>query len=89
MAECTAHRFHSPRPQTLDVHHIHPLEWGGLGERENQVPVCQTGHANIHRLLDVYRATGSTPPWVIRRTFGPGERALAAKGWAAYRAANP
>lgn len=90
MAECAAHRFHSPRPQTLDVHHVFPKGLGGPDISANEVYLCQTGHANVHRLLAVYESTGETPPWVIRRSFGPGERILAARGWSEYRAAaNP
>jgi hypothetical protein len=88
MAECVAHKFHSPRPQTLDTHHVHPIGMGGPDTVANEVKLCQTGHANVHRLLSVYEATGQTPPWVIRRSFGPGERALAAKGWAEFQAAG-
>jgi hypothetical protein len=65
----------------LDTHHVLPLAWGGIEEPKNQVEVCQTGHANIHRLLSEYEDRDQTPPWEVRRQFGPGERALAVKAW--------
>lgn len=88
MAEevCGAHRFHSPRPQYLDEHHIHPLSWGGPDTKDNVVPLCQTGHANVHDLLREYQKLGETPPWETRRQHGPGERALAAEAWRRERA---
>lgn len=88
MAECVAHRFHSPRPQTLDQHHVLPLEWGGDDSPSNVVLICQTGDANVHRLLDEYEKAGQTPVWEVRRQFGPGERTLAAQGWHRYRELN-
>lgn len=81
---CVAHRFHSPRPTYLEVHHVLPLGWGGPDTRENEVTVCSTGHASIHRLLNLYRMSGGKPPWILRRQWGHGERKVAERGWQAY-----
>lgn len=85
MAEvpCSVHRYHSPRPQESDLHHVWPLSWGGPDDDDNIIPVCQTGHANVHRLLTAYRLGDGFVPWEILKQFGPGERALALKGWSA------
>lgn len=77
---CVAHQFHSPRPQRLDEHYLFPLEWGGA-EGSERVLMCQTGHTNVHLLLDEYERAGKTPPWPVRRQFGPGERHLVEAAW--------
>jgi 5-methylcytosine-specific restriction endonuclease McrA len=86
MTECVAHRFHSPRPQTLALHHVFPASLGGADDGET-VALCPTGHDNVHELLKAYRDRGQTPPWELRRQYGPGERHLAAEGWRLYREA--
>jgi len=78
---CTVHRNHSPRSHINHRHHIWPLGEGGPDVKANIVVVCATGHSNIHALLDVYRATGATPGYRVRRRFSAGERRLAAAGW--------
>lgn len=84
---CVAHKFHSPRPQGLELHHVFPKEWGGP-VKGTTVAMCSTGHHNVHYLLDAYMKAGQTPPWETRRQFGPGERDLAAEGWRLYREAH-
>lgn len=85
MAGCVAHKTHSPRPQEYQQHHVFPKGWGGA-ETGLQVTICPTGHVNVHELLDEYRAANGVPIWTIRRSYGPGERALATQGWDLYRA---
>lgn len=85
--ECVAHEFHSPRPQRLDDHHVFPISWGGPEDGET-VGLCQTGHTNVHCLLAEYLSYGETPPWPIRRSYGPGERNLAAEAWRLKREAD-
>lgn len=78
---CSLHRYHSPRPAYSQLHHIWPLGLGGPEKASNRIPVCGTGHNNIHQLLNFYVDFKGTPPWPIRREFGPGEREIAAEGW--------
>jgi hypothetical protein len=87
MASCVAHQFHSPRPQGFEEHHVFPKGWGGP-ENGKTVVLCSTGHSNVHYLLEEYQDAGQTPSWEVRRSFGPGERAIAAQGWDAYRKAQ-
>ena len=87
MSDCAAHEFHSPRPQRLDEHYLLPLEWGGIEDVTEKVLMCQTGHTNVHCLLDEYDEYGETPPWPVRRQYGPGERRLAETAWRLRREA--
>ena len=86
MAEvpCSVHRYHSPRPQESDLHHVWPLSWGGPNTKANIVPICQTGHANVHRLLTALRRGSGVVAWEIRRQFGSAERHLAERGYGAW-----
>lgn len=83
---CVVHRYHSPRPQESDLHHVWPKSWGGPDDDDNLLPICQTGHANIHRLLTALRATGGVLTWVELREFGAAERRVALAGYAAWSA---
>jgi hypothetical protein len=87
MAEvaCAVHAYHSPRPQESDLHHVVPLSWGGPDDDENVIPICQTGHANIHRLLTAMRRGNGFVAWEIRRQFGPGERRMAQRGFDSWK----
>lgn len=82
---CLIHRYHSPRPGRSDLHHTFPLEWGGEETDENRVPICSTGHANVHMLLEFFKDFNGKVPWPIRREFGPGERKIAAEGWRRFK----
>lgn len=77
---CQVHGGHRPESHVNDVHHVWPLGDGGPNHAANRIVVCPTGHYNIHRLLDLYRA-GGVPPWSVRRTYGFWERRFAALGW--------
>lgn len=85
---CVGHAYHSPRPARSDIHHVVPIGWGGPEDKANRVPLCQTGHANVHLLLDFYKDFNGSVPWPIRREFGPGERKIAAEGWRRYQIAQ-
>lgn len=79
---CQVHAYHWPRPLRTVVHHIQPLAMGGQDVPANRVPVCDTGHYNVHRLLDVL-LHGATPTGGTRK-----ERALARQGYDAWIAAG-
>lgn len=78
---CHVHKYHSPRPQVYEYHHVLPLYWGGKNRKDNRIGVCSTGHINIHCLLNEYTQHRGTPPWKIRRQYGEGERAVAKRAW--------
>lgn len=56
---CTVHRYHRPVPLRSVQHHIYPKEWGGETKKANLVWVCDTGHYNIHTILDQMIKTAS------------------------------
>lgn len=66
------------------MHHVLPLSWGGANTDENLIPICQTGHANVHRLLTALRRGNGFVAWEIRRQFGSAERHLAQQGYDAW-----
>lgn len=53
---CVVHGYHWPKPLRTVKHHIVPEYLGGPDTKDNLVLVCDTGHYNIHRLLDLLRA---------------------------------
>ncbi len=75
-ARCRLHRYHSPRPLRLVVHHILPKYLGGTDDPGNLAVVCDTGHYNTHALLDHLAEHGALPPAHGTRA----ERALAREG---------
>ena len=82
---CQVHNTHEPRPLRLVDHHIQPLGMGGADAPANRVAVCDTGHYNIHRLLDdLIRSNGAS----MRRGGGHTERALAQAGYDQWAAAG-
>lgn len=48
---CSVHANHRPIPLRIVIHHVQPLGMGGPDLPANKIPVCDTGHYNIHRLL--------------------------------------
>lgn len=80
---CTVHGEHRPRPWDVEVHHVWPLGMGGPDTPRNRVPICPTGHTNVHALLRHAARAGGVDevPWDVRRRFHPGERALARIGY--------
>ena len=47
-------------------HHIWPQEYGGPTRDDNLVSVCDTGHYNIHAVLDAL-IKGQTPPKATKK----------------------
>jgi hypothetical protein len=79
---CQVHHSHNPRSHVNQIHHVWPVDDGGPDVPENRIPVCATGHHNIHDLLDEYRAaTEGKVPHEVLRTYSRRERELAALGW--------
>ncbi len=92
---CELHMSHRPRPGRSVMHHILPLSWGGPSEPENEMWVCDTGHYNIHILIDAWLAAavlnvqGLVVAWPapsndIRKHFGWAERDRATAAVVAY-----
>ena len=77
---CIVHGYHRPNPSRTVHHHIHPQEYGGKTVPENLVWVCDTGHYNIHSLLDALLA-GATIEFKGTRL----ERKLAKQGYDAIQ----
>lgn len=80
---CVVHDTHRPRPLGTVVHHIQPKSAGGPDIPSNRVEICDTGHRNVHRLLDDLWSTGR-----MRRGGTPEERRLAQEGFDAWVAAG-
>jgi hypothetical protein len=77
---CAVHKYHWPVPLRTVNHHIQPQEMGGMTTTLNLVPVCDTGHYNIHTLLTALVKTNTLPLKGGTRR----ERALALQGYAAW-----
>lgn len=79
---CEVHKYHSPRPQRIDVHHVWPSALGGPDVASNVIGACQTGHTNIHMLIDIYIKAGDKQvPWSTLKYFGSSERKYALLGY--------
>jgi hypothetical protein len=48
---CVASGSHDPRPTRFVWHHLQPKECGGATNLDNCIPVCDTCHYTIHRIL--------------------------------------
>lgn len=84
---CQVHADHAPQVWDVEVHHVWPLGMGGPDVPANTVPVCPTGHTNVHALLRLAFRHGGVDavPWDVRRRFHFAERRLARMG---HRAAT-
>ena len=80
---CQVHRTHSPIPLRTVPHHIQPQAMGGPDVAANKVQVCDTGHFNIHRLLD--DLLNGLP---MRRAGTAAEHRFAKQGFDAWVAAG-
>lgn len=80
---CQVHGSHYPTPLRVVVHHLQPQAMGGLTTPENTVTVCDTGHFNVHRLLD--DLLHGVP---MRKGGTRQERQLAQQGYDAWVAAG-
>ena len=85
---CICVLFHNPNPMELHRHHIFPLGMGGTGTPDNTVWLCPTSHANVHELLRAWVKYEGTPPWDIRKKFGPYIRDMAAQGYTRWKEAQ-
>lgn len=63
---CKVHGYHWPRPSRSVKHHIWPQEYGGPTVPDNLVWTCDTGHYNIHALLDAMLAGTPLLPHATR-----------------------
>lgn len=80
---CTAHR---PPPLHLDSHHLWPIFLGGPPHPATLVSLCQTTHANVHRIL---AAMVKAQAWLPRRLGQPVyAHHLATLGFQAWQAAG-
>lgn len=77
---CVVHGVHRPTPARTVKHHIWPQEFGGPTIESNLVWVCDTGHYNIHTLLDAL-LSGKTIEFKGTRL----ERKLAKQGYDAIQ----
>lgn len=83
MTECQVHKTHVPKPLGVVVHHIQPRAMLGPDADSNRVTICDSGHRNIHRLLDDLLHGGP-----MRRGGTRTERKLAQQGYDAWVAAG-
>lgn len=88
VCECVAD--HRPTPAELNLHHVHPLGWGGPDDRRdwriggNGAWTCPTIHVCTHELLRLYVVHAGPPPYAVlveHRLLNRYCRALAAEGW--------
>jgi anaerobic selenocysteine-containing dehydrogenase len=85
MRTCQVHGTHRPTPMRVVDHHVQPQAMGGPDAPANRVQVCDTGHYNIHRLLDDLILGGP-----MRRGGTAEERRLAKEGYDKWvRAGKP
>lgn len=73
--QCAAHVHDSLIPQ--ERHHVWPLGYHGPDVATNKVTICCNAHSDIHYLIEAWLK--GKP--VDLRTYGPGVRALARRGY--------
>lgn len=79
--DCIVHKVHAPTPYGTDLHHVWPKGMGGPDVAENKIPLCSTGHQNVHRFLEhLVKGEGSVD-WELARKFHPNERKYAKLGY--------
>ncbi len=91
---CVAHRIHLPRPVLAELHHLFPLYlqhrvWASVDPMRpstarvtERVPICPTGHSDVHAALDALLLGSKVP-----RGVGRGELALAKRAMEMYERA--
>ncbi len=81
------HRYHRPLPLVLHAHHVVPMSWTKALRvpPSRTVPLCPTGHENIHVLLRDW-ITGRRTDW---RGVDERVRALVSEALDFYRANAP
>jgi hypothetical protein len=81
---CQVHEYHWPKPRRSVKHHIFPQEFGGQTTPTNLVWTCDTGHYNIHDVLNYMLANeGKQPKGATKE-----ERHYAQLGYDAWVAAG-
>lgn len=80
---CVVHGYHWPTPLRTVRHHILPEAEGGKAVETNLVKTCDTGHYNIHDLLDLLLAGKPILHLGTRR-----EREIATEGYKRIMAAR-
>ena len=58
---CLVHKAHKPEPLRTVEHHVWPLGMDGPDVDDNKIDICDTGHYNIHTLLDLMLAGRGVP----------------------------
>jgi len=86
---CKCCKDHRPMVMLPDGHHLWPMYLGGPEHPQTYVSLCQTTHANVHRML---RAMVKEGVWLPRSAFGTGVSIYAHKiatlGFQAWDAAG-
>lgn len=84
--DCVCCKQHRPAVMRSDAHHLWPVYLGGPEHRATLIGLCQTTHANVHRLL---RAMVSAGAWLPRKPGVPVySHHIATLGWQAWDAAG-
>lgn len=73
---CKVHGYHWPEPLRTVRHHILPEAEGGKATVDNLQDTCDTGHYNIHYLLELLEEGKPIVHLGTRK-----ERAIAEEGW--------
>jgi hypothetical protein len=65
---------------------MQPLSRNGPNVDSNLVLICANAHGNVHYLLTaIEKARGYEGiPTAVKRSYGPGVRAIALRGWEGY-----
>lgn len=84
--KCVLHKEHRPVPSELHLHHVFPkylqlMVWKEVREKRT-VPVCPTGHVDVHGALDAFLTKTQMP-----KGIGHAEWQLATEGFNKYNAA--
>ena len=78
MTPCSIHKFHAPRPLTVEAHHIVPQAWQHSDGTvrlwaPKVVYLCPTGHRNVHdcivRMMKWMEASKQYSPIVAYRAL--------------------
>lgn len=82
---CAIHRIHLPRPAGAEMHHVFPLflQRRVRATDNERVPLCGTGHSDVHYAIDAILAKR-----VIPRGVGRSELKLAQLAVTRYRNAG-
>lgn len=70
LAGCVLHREHRPVPGTSQQHHVWPLGMGGP-QGGQRVPVCGSGHLDIHTGID----------WLVGPADAPKPKGIGRAEW--------